>query len=130
VKDVPDQEIIFSAEELNVQYSSLAAQSAQLPSPPSLPSHHLSSSKETFSFRNVSDLEVKVAIYGVKSMAIGLDGISLKFIKLILPHILPCITHIFNTILTKSQFPKTWKFSKVLPIAKSKHPASPSDYRP
>jgi hypothetical protein len=34
------------------------------------------------------------------------------------------------TILAKSQFPKTWKFSKVLPIAKSKQPFSPSDYRP
>jgi hypothetical protein len=31
VKDDPDQEIIFSAEELNTHFSSLAAQSAQLP---------------------------------------------------------------------------------------------------
>jgi hypothetical protein len=63
-------------------------------------------------------------------MAIGLDGISLKFIKLILPLILPCITHIFNTILTKSLFPKTWKISKDLPISKVKNPCSLSDYRP
>jgi hypothetical protein len=63
-------------------------------------------------------------------MAIGLDGISLQKIKLILPFILPCITHIFNTILTKSLFPKTRKISKLLPISKLKNSCSLSDYRP
>jgi hypothetical protein len=90
----------------------------------------LCATREQLSFQRVGNIEVKNAIFNVKSMTIGLVGISLKFIKFILPLILPCITHIFNTILTKSLFPKTWKISKVLPISKVKNPCSLSDYRP
>jgi Reverse transcriptase (RNA-dependent DNA polymerase) len=54
-------------------------------------------------------------------MATGLDGISLKFILL-------CITQTYNTILTTSMFPKSWKISKIIPIAKVKNPSSPGDY--
>jgi hypothetical protein len=63
-------------------------------------------------------------------MATGLDGIPLKFIKLILLLILPFITLIYNTILTKFMFPKSWKISKVIAIAKLKNPTSPGDYHP
>jgi Reverse transcriptase (RNA-dependent DNA polymerase) len=50
-------------------------------------------------------------------MDTGIDGNPLKFIKLILPLILPCITHINNTnILTTSMFPKSWKISKLILI--------------
>jgi Reverse transcriptase (RNA-dependent DNA polymerase) len=59
--------------------------------------------------------EVKNAILRVKSTAIGLDGIFLKFIKL---------------IYLLSLDPNTWKTSKVIHIAKIKSPTSPSDYRP
>jgi hypothetical protein len=42
-------------------------------------------------------------------MAIDLNGISLKFIKLILPLILPCITHILNTTQkSMSQILRLW----------------------
>jgi Reverse transcriptase (RNA-dependent DNA polymerase) len=129
LKDDPAYESTFSAEELNSYYSSLSSRSPQL-STHSPATHSSDHTDELFSFRNVDDFEVKNAIYSVKSTAIGLDGISLKFIKLILPYILPYITFIFNTILTKSLFPKTWKISKVIPIAKVKDPRTPTDYRP
>jgi Reverse transcriptase (RNA-dependent DNA polymerase) len=138
IKDEQTQETIFSAEELNAHYSSVNSH----PTPPNLarttPTFSTQNiaqisndpNSETFSFRNVDIIEVKNAIFGIKSSAIGLDGISLRFVKMILPSILPCITHIFNTVLTTSTFPNTWKISKIIPIAKIKNPSVPGDYRP
>jgi len=78
----------------------------------------------------LADEEVVTAISRVKSNALGLDGISLKFLKLLLPAVTPCITHIFNTILSKSIFPRVWKVSRVLPFPKKRNPSERSDYRP
>jgi Reverse transcriptase (RNA-dependent DNA polymerase) len=128
IKDDPENECIFTANELNAHYSSTASQSHQPQN--SFPAYDSNPTTGLFSFRNVDDLEVLNAISRVKAMDTDLDGIPLKFIKLILPLILPCITHIYNTILTTSMFPKSWKISKVIPIAKLKNPSSPGDYRP
>jgi hypothetical protein len=108
IKDEPYSETIFTAEELSSYYASLGSQTAQNLQNPA-PNYYSTACNESFCFRNVDDLEVKNAVSGIKSMAIGLDGISLKFIVRILPLILACITHIFNTILTKSLFPGTLK---------------------
>jgi hypothetical protein len=59
-----------------------------------------------------------------------MDGVPLQFLKIIMPHIIHIITHIFNTILMTSKYPKTWKISKVIPIAKVNNPSCPADYRP
>lgn len=64
-----------------------------------------------FSFSNITESDVVLAIKKVKSDAIGTDEISLKFLKIILPMVLPAITDIFNASLTKSYF-------KVLPLPK------------
>lgn len=127
VRESVDKDIIFSADELSEYYASLGAQSSQIND---ISDYGPQPAGETFSFQNVTDEEVVKAVSGVKSNAIGLDGISLKFLKLLLPAITPCITHIFNTILTTSTFPKAWKVSKVLPIPKKKNPSELSDYRP
>ena len=71
-----------------------------------------------FCFSCIAQDEVLSSILSVKSNAVGIDGICPKFIKLILPYVLPYITFIFNTILTKSIFPAAWKKSKVIPIHK------------
>jgi hypothetical protein len=92
IRDDPENECIFTANELNAHYSSIASQSHQPQN--SFPAYDFNPTTELFSFRNVDDLEVLNAISHVKSMATGLDGIPLKFIKLILPLILPFITHI------------------------------------
>jgi hypothetical protein len=42
------------------------------------------------------------ALHQIKSNASGLDGVSLNFLKLILPQVLGIVTHVFNTILTNS----------------------------
>lgn len=102
----------------------------------SVPSAHLNHNSSLsvvnrqFSFSNVSPLEIFNAIMSITSNAIGFDLISLKFIKLFLPSLLPYITHIFNFILTSSKFPSVWKVSKIIPIPKKSLPKSVNDLRP
>jgi hypothetical protein len=48
---------------------------------------------ELFSFSNVTGKDV---FDGIKSGAVGLDGIQISFLRLLLPSILPCITHMFT----------------------------------
>jgi len=78
-----------------------------------------------FNFRNVFGDEVYRSIMSIKSNATGLDNINPIFLKKLLHIILPHITHIFNTILTTSVFPKSWKKVKITPIPKSN-----TEYRP
>jgi Reverse transcriptase (RNA-dependent DNA polymerase) len=127
VRDSVDKEIIFSAHDLSDYYASIGAHASPVVD---FDEYGPQTNGEAFSFQNVTDAEVVKAILGVKSNAIGLDGVSLRFLKLLLPAITPCITHIFNTILTSSIFPDAWKVSKILPIPKKKNPSELSDYRP
>ena len=62
-------------------------------------------SRIKFRIRNVEQIEVISAVREVKSGAIGLDEIPLKFIKLILPAILPHVTHIVNFAITSCSYP-------------------------
>ena len=83
-----------------------------------------------FYFSCISVDEVLNAISGLKPGAPGSDGISLAFLRLILPVILPVLTNIFNRLITSSCFPNCWKSAKITPIPKTNRPGSPSDYRP
>lgn len=83
-----------------------------------------------FSFANVDPITVLSAIYKVKSDATGLDKISLSFIKLIIPVVLPIITHIYNFILTTSNFPVAWKTALVFPVHKKSRTFELKDFRP
>lgn len=74
--------------------------------------------------------EVVEALLRIKTESVGMDGIPLKFVKLILPVILPFLTHLFNFSLTSSTFPTQWKTAKLIPIPKISSPSSTSDFRP
>lgn len=63
----------------------------------------------TSAFRNVTHQEVAIATLSIKSNAVGLDKIPLKFIRLMLPVVLPIVTHIMNFTITSA---KTWKAAK------------------
>lgn len=80
---------------------------------------------DTFSFSCITQSDVLSACLSVKSNAVGAIDIHPKFIKIILPYLLPFITSIFNKILTTSCFPNSWKTAKIIPLPKSN-----SDYRP
>jgi hypothetical protein len=76
----------------------------------------------------VSESEFYDAVMFIRSDATDIDGISLSFIKLLLPVVLPVLTHIFNHIFVSSEFPEKKKTSVVLPIPKIGSPAKFSDY--
>lgn len=83
-----------------------------------------------FEFRCVSELEVIQSLSKIKSGTPGIDGISLKLIKLLLPVIFPFIFHIFNFVLTSSEYPSMWKTALVIPIPKKSKVSSLKDIRP
>lgn len=85
---------------------------------------------EPFYFNQIDDLDVISALYHMKSNAIGLDKVPLKFLKLISPLILKPTTHLFNCIITTSVFPNEWKKSKVLPLKKKSHLNTLQNLRP
>ena len=85
---------------------------------------------ERFHFLNFVESDVYKSIMAISSNAVGFDGINLKFIKLILPFIIPYITHVFNHIVTTSTFPLAWKIAKICPVPKKSTPVLPEDYRP
>lgn len=78
-----------------------------------------------FEFKNIIQEDVLKSISDIKSDSVGHDGIHPKFIKIILPYILPQLTHLMNTIITTSTFPLTWKQAKIMPIQKAD-----KNYRP
>jgi hypothetical protein len=117
--------IMFSPDELNTFYSSDVV--GDLPNSNTVLSP--SNQSDHFIFRSVSFCDVKKAIGSVKSNAVGLDGIPLKFIKLILPGIISPVAHIFNKTISSKTFPSAWKVSKI-PVAKVTDPCWLKDYRP
>jgi len=58
-----------------------------------------------FRFMCVDQCDVLDNILKIKSNAIGPDDIHPKFIKILLPKLIPYLTHTFNTALTTSTFP-------------------------
>lgn len=84
----------FTASDFNNYISTYIPTSAQ-PSYSSTQSTDQFHSFSEFSFASVSDYEVVVALSKVTSNSVGVDNIPIKFIKFLLPVILPYITHIF-----------------------------------
>jgi len=69
------------------------------------------------------------SVMGVQSDAIGADGISLKFVKLILPELFPILTHALDHVIVTSSFLSQWKTALVVPIPKTSDPPLISDFR-
>lgn len=83
-----------------------------------------------FDFKPIIASDVLDTIGDIKSSAIGLDGISLKFLKIILPYFLDQIINIFNHSLNTFTFPQLWNTLIIRPIAKNNNPQTVSDTRP
>lgn len=124
-KDSPSTIKTHSSEDLNAHFTY-----TPLSHHVSRPSASIHVNSDGLSFSNVHLSETMSAIVNIKSNATGNDNIPPKFIKMILPLVLPFINHIFNSILTTSIYPSTWKCARVIPIPKIQLPRSPADYRP
>jgi hypothetical protein len=74
--------------------------------------------------QRVSAQEVVEAIFSIKSKAIGLQNVSLKFFKILATSLIPQISDFFNYCFTHDIFPDVWKVGKIF------NPSVFSDYRP
>lgn len=80
----------------------------------------------SFSFDLVTVDEVLIALSSIHSNAIGLDGVSLKFFKMIIPLVINDFTDFLNRCFANLRFPMVWKISKVVPVPKQ----NPDEFRP
>lgn len=83
-----------------------------------------------FKFSQVSVEKVEKTFRTIKSNAKGFDGIDLKMLSLVLPHLSEYLTHIINMCLTENCFPSAWKTSNIIPIPKVSSPSDLSHFRP
>lgn len=83
-----------------------------------------------FEFTEITEEEVGRIIASLTSNAIGIDGISLKMLKLCCPFLLLYIKHIVNCCISSCTFPDCWKESMVRPLPKVSSPTEVSDLRP
>lgn len=83
-------------------------------------SHHVvpHRSSHSFQFHQVTEADVIFAFNSLRSNAVGLDNISLKFVKYILPLIINIITHVINRCIEENYFPARWKIAKVIAVPK------------
>lgn len=87
-------------------------------------------SDQRFSFVTVPEYIVAQSILRIASKASGTDGTPPMFVKILLPTILPYVTHVFNQVLTRSYYPRPWKSAKLLPTHKKTRSFEPKDFRP
>lgn len=83
-----------------------------------------------FQFCEVSIQSVDEAFRSIRSQAKGSDGICIKMLSIVFPHLTPYLTHIINVCLKCSTFPASWKDANIIPVSKVCNPQEPTDYRP
>ena len=85
---------------------------------------------DVMTFCPVTPNHVSNVVSLLKDASAGLDDISTKFFKAILPSILPEITYLVNLCITKSTFPDIFKTALITPVFKAGSRNQFSNYRP
>lgn len=75
-----------------------------------------------FKFQEISIDSFNETFRLIKSNALGPDNISLDMLNYVLPHLSAYFTHIINYCLVTGTFPKSWKESIIVPLAKKSNP--------
>jgi len=86
--------------------------------------------QQALAFTETSPAEVLKLVKELKHTAAGCGNIPAIVIKVIIPHILHILVHLFNMSLKYGIFPSAFKTAKVIPIPKSGDPALIVNYRP
>ena len=95
------------------------------------PSHRTATDRgQLFNFDTTNPDEVAKKIMEIHTNAERSDGISISFVKMLMPFILPLLVHLFNAIIEAKIFPALWKKGLVTPIPKVPNPVNPKDFRP
>ena len=93
-------------------------------------SHRLPVVTEEFVFALTSEDEIVRTLHGIKTDAVGSDGITRKMLLLCCPVIVPYLCHLINYGLENSVFPSEWKNARVVPVPKVRSPLQLKDLRP
>lgn len=83
-----------------------------------------------FKFKVVDCETISKVLNDISSNAVGVDGLQLRFLKLIYNEIKLVICHLFNFSLANSVYPSDWKKSIILPLPKISDPTECKHYRP
>ncbi|XP_057318961.1 uncharacterized protein LOC130663635 [Microplitis mediator] len=83
-----------------------------------------------FDFVNITPDDVKKNLSRITTSAVGPDGLSIRYYKRLISFYSKQIVDLFNTSLTRCEFPHQWKDSLIIPIPKIKDPRIFGDYRP
>lgn len=83
-----------------------------------------------FKFKDVNDDIIYKVLNDISSNAVGVDGLHLKFLKLIYNELKVVISHVFNFSLANGVYPNDWKKSIILPLPKISEPTESKHYRP
>ena len=87
--------------------------------------------EKTFVFNKVTPKMILEIIKTLKpKTSVGMDNISTKVLKEILPIILSSLVHLFNLSFKTGYIPKQFKTAKVVPIFKSGDKHAFTNYRP
>lgn len=120
--NIPDE---INLNSLNDHFTNLTNASVFRPS-----FRNIEDCDDAFYFNNIDIGQLWFFVNSLKSNAVGSDNISIKVVKLLFPVFGRYLLHLFNTILTTSIFPDTWKMANVVPIPKKKNPTEFKDIRP
>ena len=85
---------------------------------------------ERFNFHHVTEDDLMSAIMSIRTNAAGVDGITIKMMRLCCPFILPWLAHLVNFCVDVSVFPRSWKTAITIPVPKKPRPELFSDLRP
>ena len=85
---------------------------------------------ESMFLKPVSSNEINKIISSLKDGAPGIDNISAAVLKHVTEDVLAPITHVCQLSLDQGYFPSQLKLAKIIPLFKSKDPATFSNYRP
>ena len=90
-----------------------------------------SSLKYPFKLCTVSEDDILKEIQLLKNKkSVGLDGISVKILKMSRNEIAKPITSLINKSITLGKVPKKWKIAKIIPLHKKGDRSIPNNYRP
>lgn len=87
-------------------------------------------SANEFNFAEVDSESITKIISQLTSNAKGLDGMDLRMLLLILPHLTDEILFIINTALKSNVFPLKWKAANIIPVPKISNPTKICEFRP
>ncbi|CAG4975200.1 unnamed protein product [Colias eurytheme] len=86
---------------------------------------------QSFFLSPTDETEVRKFINSINNdSSPGIDNLTVRTIKAILPEIIKPVTHIYNLSLETGVFPNCWKTAVVIPIYKSGIKNQPENYRP